>query len=146
MHNDFKELVSYNRFLELRINALVPLIAFIQLNTINKYTEISFIDSFCLNVSHSKRIYSHKTFKHLSSWGKTSVGWFYGFKLYLVINQYGEIVSFYITSGSVSDNNNAVIVKLTKQLLGKIFGDKGYLLNKTLFQKLYSKVFNLLQK
>ena len=125
---------------------LVPLIAFIQLNAMNKCTGISFIDSFCLKVSHPKRIYSHKTFKHLAARGKTSVGWFYGFKLHLVINQYGEIASFYITPGNISDNNETVIVKLTKQILGKVFGDKGYLLNKDLFQKLYSKGIQFVTK
>lgn len=138
MKNDFKELVSYNRFLELRVAAMIPIIAFIQLNSMNKCTGITFIDSFSLNVSHPKRISSHKTFKGLAERGKTSVGWFYGFKLHLVTTQFGEVISFYITPGNVSDNNESVIIKLTKKLFGKIFGDKGYLLNKNFFQKLYS--------
>lgn len=146
MKSDFKKLVSYNRFLELRKNVLIPSIAFLQLNSMNKCTGISFIDSFSLNVSHPKRISSHKVFKGVAARGKTSVGWFYGFKLHLITNVFGEIVSFYITAGNTSDSNEGVILKLTKKLFGKIFGDKGYLLNKKLFEKLYSRGVKIVTK
>lgn len=137
MTKDFKNLVSYNRFLELRKKAIVPMVASMQLSTMNKNMGISFIDSFALNVSHVRRVSSHKVFKGLAQKGKTSVGWFYGFKLHLVTNVSGDIISFYITSGNVADSNEAVILKLTKNLIGKLFGDRGYLLNKNLFKKLY---------
>lgn len=146
MQNDFKELVSYNRFLELKKVAMIPMIAFMQLNTLDKCMGTSFIDSFSLKVSHPRRISSHKVFKGLAERGYTSVGWFYGFKLHLIINIYGEIVSFYITPGNVADNNEGVVLKLTKKLFGKVFGDKGYLLNKDLFQKLYSNGIHMVTK
>lgn len=138
MHNDFKNLVSYNRFLELRSKALLPLLMFMLLQSMKESKGISFIDSFPLKVSNIKRISSHKVFKNIAAKGKTSVGWFYGFKLHLIINHLGEIVSFCITPGNVADNNKSIIVKLTKNIYGKIFGDRGYILNKDLFQKLYS--------
>jgi IS5 family transposase len=146
MKTDFNNLVSYNRFLELRKSATVVMLAFIELNSRNKCTGKSFIDSFALHVSHIKRIYSHKVFKGLATRGKTSVDWFYGFKLHLVTNTLGEIISFYITPGNVADNNETVILKLTKKLFGKVFGDKGYLLNKKLSQKLYSKGVSFITK
>ena len=146
MNNDFKKLVSYNRFLELRKNVFIPLIAFIQLNAMKKCTGISFIDSFALSVSHPRRIYSHKTFKNLASRGKTSVGWFYGFKLHLVINHMGEIIAFYITPGNIADNNERVLIKLTKKLFGKLFGDRGYLINENLFRKLYTNGVQMITK
>lgn len=138
MTRDFRELVSYNRFIELRQKALFPLFAFAQLKTMASCMGKSFIDSFSLKVCHIKRVSSHKVFKGLAKIGKTSVGWFYGFKLHLAINPNGEIIAFCITPGNVADNNETVLLKITKKLFGKLFGDKGYLINKDLFKKLYA--------
>lgn len=146
MKKDFNELVSYNRFLELRKNAMIPMTAFLQLQSMADCSGESFIDSFSLEVSHPRRISSHKTFKGLAARGKTSVGWFYGFKLHLIINVLGEVVAFQITPGNVADNNEGIILKLTKKMFGKIFGDKGYMLNKNLFKKLYSKGIHMVTK
>jgi len=146
MKADFHPLVSYNRFLELRQNALAPLLMFLQLNGLRRCTGISYVDSFPLKACHIKRSYSHKIFKGLAQKGKTSVGWFYGFKLHVVINHLGEIVAFCISPGNVSDNNENVLIKLTKKVFGKLFGDKGYLINKELFKKLYSKGVHLFTK
>jgi len=137
LKNEFKNLPSYTRFLELKEKAIVPLIIFSRLKSMNNCTGIAYIDSFPLNVSHPKRISSHKTFKGVAERGKTSTGWFYGFKLHLTINQFGDIISFAITPGNVSDNNETLIKRLTKRIHGKIFGDKGYLLNKKLYESLY---------
>ena len=139
LKSEFPSLVSYNRFLELKTKAFLPMMIFLQLQAKNKCTGISYIDSFSLEVSHPKRIYFHKTFKNLAKRGKTSVGWFYGFKLHLITNQFGEILSFAITPGNVMDNNNTLIYTLTKDLFGKFFGDKGYLLKTPFWQKLYEE-------
>jgi hypothetical protein len=135
MKTDFKTLVSYNRFLELKQKALLPLLIFVQLNSMKHCTGISFIDSFALR--NLRRVSSHKVFKGLAQKGKTSVGWFYGFKLHLVINHKGDIIAFCISSGNVADNNEGILVKLIKKIFGKLFGDKGYLINENLFKKLY---------
>lgn len=77
--------------------------------------------------------------------GKTSVGWFYGFKLHLIINEKGEIISFYITKGNVDDRNEEVIFFLTKNLKGKLFGDRGYISQK-LFKKLLERGIKMITK
>ena len=125
---------------------MLPLIVFFQLNGLKKCTGISFIDSFSLKVSHNRRISSHKTFKKYAKRGKTSVGWFYGFKLHLVINDLGEIIAFCITPGNVADNNKKVLLTLTKDLIGKLIGDKGYIVNPELFKKLFSDGVHLVTK
>lgn len=89
-----------------------------------------YIDSSKLTVCHNLRIHSHKVFKGLAKRGKTSTGWFFGLKLHLITNQFGEIVSFFITPGNVADNNLTLGVKLCKGLCGKLFGDKGYISEK----------------
>lgn len=146
MKNDFKNLPSYNRFLELKEKIFLPLTLFLRLKSKNYCTGISYIDSFPLRVSHPKRILSHKTFKHIAKRGKTSTGWFYGFKLHLTINERGEIISFDITAGNVSDSNKNVIARLTKNIFGKVFGDRGYLLNKSFFEDIYKKGIHFFTK
>ncbi len=44
------------------------------------------MDATSLKVCHNKRISSHKVFKNVAARGKTSVNWFFGLKLHLVIN------------------------------------------------------------
>ena len=66
--------------------------------------------------------------------GKTSTGWFYGIKLHIVINDVGEILAYMLTSGNVDDR--APVSVLSKNLIGKLFGDKGYI-SQELFLKLY---------
>lgn len=138
LREEFPGLVSYNRFVELMQKAFIHLYFFINCCCLGKVTGISFIDSTILKVCHNLRISSHKVFKGFAARGKTSTGWFYGFKLHLVINEYGEILSFMITPGNTADQNENVMNKLTKGLHGKLFGDRGYLSSKifkTLFQK-----------
>lgn len=68
--------------------------------------------------------------------GKTTAGWFYGFKLHLIINDKGEILAFQLTSGNVSDVS--MVETLSKGIIGKLFGDKGYIsakLAKSLFER-----------
>jgi len=141
----FPKLVSYNRFVELMPEALVPLTLFIYNRRLGKCTGFSFIDSTTLDVCDNRRIHSHKVFKDVAQRGKVSTGWFYGFKLHLVINEKGEILSFYLTPGDTDDRNLDVIDKLTKGLFGKLIGDKGYI-SQPLFENLFSKGIQLITK
>jgi hypothetical protein len=145
MKSDFRGQVSYNRFIELKQKAMLPLGILAQLQAaVQKCTGISFVDSFALEVSHIKRMYSHKVFKGLARKSKTSTGWFFGFKLHVVINHLGNILSFQITSGNVSDNNASVLTKLMKRVFGKAFGDKGYLTRPEVFKKIYMNGVHLI--
>ena len=90
-------------------------------------TGISFIDSTVLRVCHNKRIKRNKVFKDIAEVGKSSMGWFFGFKLHLIINDKGEILSFYLTKANVDDRNAKAITHMTKEIFGKLFGDKGYI-------------------
>src|SRR5437764_4550 len=74
---------------------------------------------------------------------KTSVGWFFCFKIHFIINQYGEIIDLFITPGNVADNDIAVIDKITDKVFGKLIGDKGYI---GLFKDLYEKGIFLIHK
>lgn len=132
----FTKVVSYNRFIELRQEILFPLLLFIKIKGSGDCDGISIVDSTTLEVCHIRRAASHKLFKGIAQKGKSSTGWFYGFKLHLVINSKGEIINFYITPGNVSDNNPNVLDKITCDIFGKMVGDKGYI---GAFKQLYDK-------
>ena len=132
----FPKLVSYNRFLELRKEAAFPISIFSIMMNSAKCTGISFVDSFPLPVCHNKRINSHKTFRGVAKRGKTSMGWFYGFKIHVSINHLGEIMAFHLTPGNIHDSDEIVMKSLTKKMFGMLFGDRGYL-GKKLFEKLW---------
>jgi hypothetical protein len=96
-------------------------------------------------VCYNLRIYSHKVFKGHATRGKSSTGWFYGFKLHLVINDQVEICSFCLTTGNVDDRNLDVITLLCRELRGKLFGDRGYI-SQTLFEHLYEQGIQLITR
>lgn len=106
-------------------------------------TGISFINSTVLRVCHNKRIRRNKVFKGIAEVGKSSLGWFLGFKLHLIINDKGEILSFYLTKGNTDDRNAKTITNLNKEILGKVFGDKGYL-SKALSDLLFGNCIQLI--
>ena len=85
----FPNTVSYNRFVELEKEVLLQLVVFIKQVLLGECTGISFVDSTPLRVCRNQRIHMHKTFEGLASRGKCSMGWFFGFKLHLIINDKG---------------------------------------------------------
>ena len=99
----FPVLSSYSRFVELEKEVALCLALFIKDVLLGKCTGISFTDSTALRVCHIKRMHSHRTFSGLAQKGKTTMGWFYGFKLHLIINDRGEILNFMITPGNTDD-------------------------------------------
>jgi hypothetical protein len=121
---EFPTLVSYTRFVEFFPSALVPLLVYLH-SCLGRCTGVSFVDSTKLAVCHNRRIRQHRVFRGLAERGKTSVDWFFGFKLHLVFNDCGELLTFRLTPGNVDDR--APVPEFAKHLFGKLFGDKGYL-------------------
>ena len=129
---DFPTAVSYSRFIRLLPRVLFLLLAFLLFTRMGRCTGVSFIDSTVLRVCHTRRILSHRVFAGVAKTGKTTMGWFYGFKLHLIVNTSGELLSFALTAGNVADNSKALVSKLvgTTKLWGRLFGDKGYISTK----------------
>jgi hypothetical protein len=125
LRSEFPDLVSYTRFVDFIPSALLPLCAYFLHTCLGDCTGISFIDSTSLDVCLNQRIASHKVFAGLAARGKTSTGWFFGFKLHLVINDRGELLNVLLTPGNVDDRKP--VPKLVLTLFGKVFGDKGYI-------------------
>lgn len=131
----FPHLVSYNRFLELK-SFVVPILAVYMKHKSGAETGIYYIDSTTLKACLNQRIYRHKVFDKIAKRGRSSMGWFFGFKLHLVINHKGEIMSFCLTPGNVDDRKH--METLFKDLKGIACGDKGYISKdktKTLLEK-----------
>lgn len=138
----FPKLTSYNRFVNLMKTCLFPLFVFSQ-GCLGQSSGISFVDSTILTVCHGRRIHSHRVFKKIAKRGKTSTGWFYGFKLHLIINDVGEILAYMLTPGNVDDR--VPVPHLSKNIFGKLFGDKGYI-SQELFIKLYEKGLEIITR
>ena len=120
----FPKLPSYQRFIELMPRVLLPLTLFMH-QRCQPGRGIAFIDSTPLRVCENLRIPRHRTFHAEAGRGKSSTGWFYGFKLHLVVDDCGNILSFAITSGNTDDRKP--VPTLLKQVKGKVFGDRGYI-------------------
>lgn len=142
LRSEFPELVSYTRFVQL-MPYLIPSMSLYLHNCFGQNTGISFIDATSLVVSHNRRIHQHRVFKDIATRGKTSTGWFYGFKLHLVVNELGDILACCVTPANVDDRKP--VDKLTEHLTGKLFGDKGYLSSK-LFKQLFKRGLQLITK
>ncbi len=122
--SEFPHLVSYPRFVALIPRMMLPLLPYLQ-TRYGACTGISFIDSTSLKVCDSKRINQHRVFAADAKRGKTSMGWFYGFKLHLAVKDRGELLACCLTPGNVDDRQP--VPSMVKRLRGKLFGDRGYI-------------------
>jgi len=121
---EFPHLVSYPRFVALIPHMIGPLLAYLQ-TCYGACTGISFIDSTSLEVCDPKRISQHRVFAVDARRGKSSMGWFFGFKLHLAVNDQGELLACCLTPGNVDDRKP--VPSMVKTLRGKLFGDRGYI-------------------
>ena len=138
----FPHLPSYTRLVERIPSTLVPLSAYLA-SRLRATHGIAFIDSLSLRVCHNRRIASHKVFAGLAQRGKTSVDWFYGFKLHFVVNDSGDLLALRFTPGNVDDR--APVPTLTEDVWGKLFGDRGYI-SQALFEQLWEHGLQLITK
>lgn len=130
LKRDFPDLISYDRFVALIPRTLIPLMLYLAYRCQRSLrTGIYYIDSTPLAACHPKRAHQHQTLKGFASWGRTSVGWFFGLKVHLLINHLGQLIHVRITDGSTHDANPKLLFELTHDMVGWVFGDKGYLLN-----------------
>jgi len=96
-----------------------------------------------LRVCHIRREKQHKVFEDWAEKSKSSMGWFYGFKLHLIVNDCGELMAFKVTAANVDDRR--LVSESSKGLSGKLFGDKGYI-SGPLFDQLYQQGLQLVTK
>ena len=142
MKNDFPYTVSYNRFTELMQQNLLAMSLFLKTCCMGDCTGISFIDSTPIRVCKNKRIKCNKVFKGIATTGKSTMGWFHGFKLHIIINDKGELLNFTITAANVDDRTPLKDNSFIKNIFGKLYADKGYI-GKDLWNNLFDNGVHL---
>jgi len=143
LKEEFPKQLSYNRFVAIEHRVFVQMMFFLNMICFGKCTGITFIDSTKIAVCHNKRIRRNKVFKGIAKTGKSTMGWFYGFKLHLLCNDKGELLSFCLTPGNVDARDPKTLKTLTQKLFGKLFGDKGYI-SSSLFDTLFNNGVHLI--
>ena len=142
LKKEFPKQLSYNRFIEMEQRVFIPMMFFINTVCFGKCTGITFVDSTPISVCHNKRIKRNKVFDGIAQTGKSTMGWFHGFKLHLVCNEKGELLSFCLTPANVDDRDPKTLKTLTQKLFGKLFADKGYS-SSSLFEMLFNNGIHL---
>lgn len=140
--NLFKTTPCYERFIQIIPSLFLPLMVMMHYIS-GKQTSFYYVDSTHFSVCKNIRISNHKTFCGLAARGHSSIDWFYGFKLHMIINERSEIVALKITKGNVDDRKAFEEMAIKKDLKGKVYADKGYL-SKDLFNKLYQQGLTLI--
>ncbi|MGL6177036.1 MAG: IS982 family transposase, partial [Vibrionaceae bacterium] len=141
--SDFPDLLSHNHFIEVMPAAIVPLCAYFA-SLKSDPTGIEFIDSISIKVCHNLRINRHQTFAKSARRGKSTMGWFYGFKLHSIVNHQGGIVEARLTPANVHDTKP--VNKMVHGGMDKLYGDKGYIsqaLNNELLEQGVTLVTNV---
>lgn len=131
------DILSYNQFVELWARLSVEMTLFLQVCRFGRYTGISFVDSTCIPVCHNKRIKRNRVFKDYAVVGRSTMGWYFGFKLHPIVNERGEVLNFMPTKVNVDDKDENVFNRLSDNVFGKLFADKGYI-----SQGLFDRLFN----
>ena len=139
---EFPHLVSYSRFVQLQEEVLTLLTLYLSAH-LGTCSGISFVDSTRLRVCDNKRISSHRVFSAAAERSKTSMGWFYGFKLHLLINDKGEILDVALTPGNTDDRRP--LPKFAEGLHGSLYADRGYI-SKDLREMLRAQDINFVYK
>ncbi len=126
LNNQFPHTVSYNRFVELMQKTALPMTLFLETCCLGNCTVISYVDSTPIRVCKNKRIPRHKVFDGIAQRGKSTMGYFYGFKLHFIINEKGEILNFIIIPGNTDNREPLKNQKFIDKIKGKLYADKGY--------------------
>ncbi len=129
MKKDFSEIPSYQQFcsgLESNFWHLGIINTVLSERNKQKQSEFFVIDSTPLPLCAVGYRFRSRLGKGLASSGKNMNGWYFGFKLHLIINKNMDIVSFKFTNGSTSDIT-ALDTQMVAGIAGYLIGDKGYL-------------------
>lgn len=137
--SDFPKMPTYERFVELLKRVKNFFMSFLE-SLLETDEHCYFIDSTEIPVSRLVRASRNKVFKNVAKLGKSSKGFFFGFKLHAIINRRGSLSALNLSTGNIDDRKP--VAQMTNGLTGLLVGDKGYI-SKNLFQKLFEKGIKL---
>lgn len=86
---------------------------------------LQFADSSKLEVCRIKREFTHRVAKGCATKSRSTMGWYYGFKLHLVVSTDGQLLAWRITTATVDDRKGLALI--WEELTGMIVADAGYL-------------------
>lgn len=145
MQSEFPKTVSYNRFVELIQSSLMPMTIFAKTCCLGKCTGISFVDSTPIRVCKNKRITRNKVFAGLAETGKSTMAWFHGFKLHIVINDKGEILTFCITQANVDGTHLITSIRNNMKNSLMSIADKILLRKRSVIETVNDELKNICQ-
>ena len=122
LRREFPEFLSDTRFVRLIPSTLVPLCAYLK-SRYDQCSGMAYIDSTKIQVCHNKRIKRNRVFADVATVGKSTMGWFYGFKLHLVVTDRRGLLGVKFTPANEDDQTP--VATMVRTLTGKLFGDKG---------------------
>lgn len=137
--------LSYNRFVELMRSNMLALVLFMKTCCLGKCTGISFVDSTLVRVYNNKRISNNKVFDGIATTRRSTMRWFHGFKLHLIVNDKGEVLNFVITQANVDDRQPLKEGNVLKRIFGNLYADKGYI-SKDLAEMLFEDGLHLVTR
>ncbi len=127
---DFPNLPKYGNFLEainkLSLFANLMLQGFMNIfQNLTGENKLKFTDSTKLKVCEIKREFSHKVCLGIASKSKSTMGWFYGFRLHIICNELMQILKIKITAGAFGEREG--LEMMWNNIFGMIIADAGYL-------------------
>lgn len=84
---------------------------------------------------------SNKVFKENAKKSRSTIGWFFGFKLHIIVNEQGGLLAVKFTKANVDDLKPAL--DMVKNIFGNLYGDKSYI-SKELTAELHDKGISLI--
>ena len=114
LKKEFPNLLSYTRFVERMPRVAIPLLLFLKLGLMGECTGITFIDSTRIPVCENKRQSRNRVFKGYAQKGKSTMGWYYGFKLRYCPKKVCKLQSSYICGELKNQRKNNEAYKRTK--------------------------------
>lgn len=127
---DFPRLPKYGNFIE-AVNRLSGLALILLQGFMEVFKKLTpeeskkFVDSTRLRVCDIKREFSHKVAKNIATKSKSTMGWFYGFRLHIIVNELLHILNFKITTATVDER--VALEMMWSDIFGMIIADAGYM-------------------
>lgn len=138
LHSYFPAAPSHDSFVQLKLRIVTLMILHLHYCRLGALCGVYYADSTSIVVCNNRRIHSHRVFRGKAARGRSSTGWFFGFKRFLVVNAFGQTVRVAFTPGNAADNNTRRLIKLFDKLQGWVFADKGFV-NQKAFGQLFKK-------
>ena len=142
---EFPDLPNYENFLKATNKSFIAMILFLQfvlyLGRQKCRSGIHFIDSTSLQICKNYNIYRNKVGSGLANRGRSTKGWFFGFKLHGVCNKEGFMEDIMFSPGSPNDKN--FLETMSKKIKGTLVCDAGYLVKEEVFARVLKSVGRL---